>query len=76
MRETHIVTIVDGDDWSGLYIDGKLQTEGHSIPVQNALRSVRELGPFTVMCIEADSDWLYDEGNLPRDLVDVKAAGS
>ena len=25
------VAVVEGDDWSGIYVDGKLVSEGHSV---------------------------------------------
>lgn len=32
------VTFVDGDDWEGVYIDGKLVTEGHCVRVDEVLK--------------------------------------
>lgn len=61
-------TIIQGDDWVGVYIDGKLITQGHQI---NSRELLRELGYF-VEFFEPDYDWLDGEGSLPDDLQDVK----
>lgn len=64
-------TIVVGDDWEGVYIDGELLTEGHSI---DTTRLLRELG-FCVVHIEPNSEWLEGEGYLPKYLSDVVLEG-
>lgn len=62
-------TIIDnGDDWVGIYIDGKLVTQGHQI---NPRELLKQLGYF-VESLEPDYDWLDGEGYLPEDLKDVK----
>ena len=65
---TKEVTIVYGDDWEGLYVDGKLVAQNHSVSAISALES---LG-FSVNQKEVDYAWLLDEGNLPDSLSDVK----
>ena len=62
------VTFADGDDWNGLYVDGELVAENHSLrptDVLDALGIVYE----RVAC---DQDWLEEQGRLPPDLKDVK----
>lgn len=61
-------TIVQGDDWVGVYVEGKLITEGHSV---NAYELLNQLG-YYVDSVEPDFDWLWDIGNLPVYLKDVK----
>lgn len=62
------IMLVFADDWSGLYINGKLEYEGHSIEPENVL---------TVLNIPyeekwADEEWLNDLGRLPKKLSEVK----
>jgi len=65
------ITFVDGDDWAGLYVDGKLVLESHSLNPESVLEA---LGIKTTS-IQAHLDWLGDMGSLPYDLKDVVAEG-
>lgn len=67
MKKKKIV-IVSGDDWEGLYIDGKIVDQGHRLRLEEVLR----LLGFDVDCKEADNEWLEQYGNLPDKLKDVK----
>lgn len=61
-------TIIDnGDDWVGVYIDGKLVTQGHRIDPRELLK---QLGYF-VESPEPDYEWMDDVSYLPEDLKDV-----
>lgn len=73
MRVAIEVVIVDGGDWHGLYIDGELVEEGHSLCVSDVLRKVRDTRrPIaSVETIEADQTWLEDHGFLPKHLSNV-----
>lgn len=62
------ITFVSGDDWKGLYVDGKLVYENHSIPNYIVLD---KLG-IDYDEIEADLDWLDKVGCLPEKLSQVK----
>ena len=62
------VVIVNGDDWKGVYIDGKLRYESHSIRPEELLR----LLGINCRDFECDLNWLEEEGNLPENLDDVK----
>jgi hypothetical protein len=62
------VTFVDGDDWEGLYIDGKLDTEGHHVRIDDLLRLLGIDGQQ----IYADDAWLAERGNLPENLDEVQ----
>jgi hypothetical protein len=65
-----VVTMVDGDDWEGFYVNGKLIEQGHRVPLANLFR---ELGlPFDT--IFPDMDWLGRCGHLPKNLDDVVEA--
>ena len=59
---------VRGDDWEGLYLQGKLVEEGHRVRMEEIFR---HLG-VQVEFIEADEAWLCERGRLPEDLKDVK----
>jgi len=66
-------TVVNGDDWTGLYVDGKLVEQGHSISASDALRIARDYKKIeSVETLYADIDWLHDLGWLPDKLSDVK----
>lgn len=67
-----ILTMVRGDDWEGIYIDGKLVSEGHSHDTVEAIKLALKHTITSVETKYADSKWLDDEGNLPTDLRDVK----
>ena len=64
------ITIVSGDDWEGVYRNGRLVCEGHIVNCYEALRS---LG-YPVKCVTADQDWLEDNGRLPDRLSEVVEA--
>lgn len=68
------VAYVAGDDWCGVYIDGLLKDEGHSIGCLTLLELVALIGPFEVERIDANQPWLEDEGSLPEHLKDVVRA--
>lgn len=59
-----IIIVTNGDDWEGLYLDGKLITEGHSVSprdICNALNINMEL-------VELSSEYLGEKiSNLPKD---------
>ena len=67
----HDIVHVQGDDWEGCYVDGKLFSEGHHI---NWLYVLRQLGHDTSQ-IEANYEWLNEIGNLPENLSDVQTYG-
>ena len=59
------ITIVDGDDWKGLYIDGKLKLQGHSLYVTDVIEALTGSRPES---FEVDFDWMYEVGQLPDEL--------
>lgn len=66
------IVYVDGDDWVGLYVDGSLKHEGHSIAAEKLLQIGVENPGATVERKYADIDWLMDLGNFPLTLDEVK----
>lgn len=61
------ITYVIGDDWEGVYLDGKLKAEGHHV----TLREFVELLGLEFETVEADDVWLDNMASLPEDLNDV-----
>lgn len=67
--EGHVFSLSYVSDWSGVYIDGKLVTQGHSIDIRDF---IEQLGG-RVVWIETDEQWLEnDAGEFPENLHDVK----
>ncbi len=62
------ISIVYGDDWVGLYIDGKLAYDNHQINAEDLL-DVLKIDYESFSC---DLEWLEERGCLPDDLDEVK----
>jgi hypothetical protein len=61
---TKRVVFVDGDDWQGLYVDGKLKIEAHTISACDVLE---ELGlDFDIAY--PNEEWLFEAGSLPENI--------
>jgi hypothetical protein len=67
MAEKRITIVHDeGGEWVGIYRDGKLQEEGHSLFINTVLR---------IAGVEFDEVWDWngiEYGRLPHDLADVE----
>ncbi|WP_407529246.1 hypothetical protein [Methylobacterium oryzisoli] len=61
--------MVRGNDWEGLYLNGRLVAQGHRVDVENVLRAC---GVAVHPTVEPDQDWLENEGMLPDTLSEVK----
>ena len=61
------VGLVRGDDWEGLYLDGKLVEEGHHFRLTDVLAR------FGIECDEVwpDDSWLEERGSLPKNFEEV-----
>jgi len=60
------------DDWQGLYKDGKLLMEGHSLhPVYFS----KELGIELSNYDEDIDEYLYENGSLPENITDLPGFG-
>ena len=59
--------LVKGDDWQGLYIDGILMSEDHSISIED----FAEVVGIKLSKKYVDLDWLEDNGYLPKLLENV-----
>lgn len=60
----------DDDDWEGLYVDGTLLREGHSLSVRDVLDALGVTHEHRL----CDHSWLSDCGNLPDDIQQVRWA--
>ncbi|OPH61892.1 hypothetical protein BC351_01225 [Paenibacillus ferrarius] len=63
-----VLTLVSGDDWEGLYYDGKLIEEEHTIQRKTLVDQMKHYTTFNVEFKTINSvgmEWLQDEGSLP-----------
>lgn len=65
------ITITNNDEWAGVYIDGKLFTEGHGISIFDIESLLTHL-KFEVEIKEANQEWLEGKGRLPESLNEVQ----
>lgn len=65
------LTIVQGEDWIGLYVADRLAAEGHSLDVGSVLRALGLQYDY----IPAEQ-YLWDTGRLPFKLQDVVPDGA
>lgn len=70
------LTLVSGEDWCGLYVDGHLEFEGHSLPWFELVQIIDRLKPeLNLEIIEplgaVSSIYLENTGYLPNALKDV-----
>lgn len=77
IENPHSITIIVGDDWSGLYIDGELYMQGHNDYVNrfSLEKVIAEISSdVTITRVEKDQDWFDEQGGycpeiLPEDLI-------
>lgn len=68
-------TIVTGDDWMGIYLEGILVVQGHTPTASRSLEDLlMDVFDIDFESREADQVWLQDRGNLPKKLSDVEEA--
>ena len=65
------VVHVLGNDWAGVYVNGELVAEGHSISPYDWEDVVKRLG-HRMEQVEADPSWLESVGSLPAKLGHVQ----
>ena len=66
-----IVTHVKSDDWEGLYVDGFIQDQNHSLRVDSLgylvnLFSLEDYRSFYVC-----GEWMEEQGYLPENIKDI-----
>lgn len=58
-------------DWCGIYIDNKLQVEGHSIPPHEWLELIEKWNIGRTKQFEVCGDWLEEYGSFLKNLSDI-----
>lgn len=73
------IKLVKGDDWQGLYINNKLDNQGHRIDIDDVITCVNENidslnsgNKITFKSYWCDIKWLEEEAYLPKRFEDVK----
>ena len=68
------IVLVHADDWSGLYIGGRLVVEGHRLGASEVLAILFERGLLRSKALVAhcDQDWCEEQGRLPQDISAVQ----
>ena len=61
-----------GDDWRGIYLDGRLAFEGHSYPIKELVTILNQISTVFADEGEVDLDWLDNRGGLPENLDEVR----
>lgn len=65
-QEVTLVSALSGD-WVGLYVDGELRAQNHSLRARDVLRALGiEFQDFI-----AEERWMDREGSLPTNISDV-----
>jgi hypothetical protein len=65
------ITLAEGDDWEGLYIDGICYEQNHTLSASDVLSTLKDFG-ISVDIKSVDEEWMEEEGYLPEYLKDVK----
>lgn len=70
------IIIAQGDDWEGIYVDGQLLDQGHSLHLMDVLTELKKLGAeftdsTTISQREVNLDWINMYGELPRSIDEV-----
>lgn len=68
-------TLVAAVEWEGVYLDGVLLFEDHSLSAYELFRILgnKSNTPITSFeIVRADDEWLVEHGYLPENLKDVK----
>jgi hypothetical protein len=65
---SHRVTYVVGNDWEGLYVDGEIVNQGHTLRLQDLAEALK----IDLHTVEPDDEWLGKVGHLPQKLSKVK----
>ena len=68
-----VLTFTWGDDWDGLYIDGVLAAQGHSIDALFLAEILLYRGVVVnqVFTYNVDQEWLEDVLEFPKQLEDI-----
>lgn len=69
------VTLVTSDEWEGLFINGKLDVEGHSVRLEITLELLQQLGLIKYERLHANEDNLETYGSFAETLDENRAEG-
>lgn len=67
-ENTELTLVSNGDDWEGLYVNGVLVHEDHSI----RLEDFATLLGFNLELVYVDQSWIERKGGLPNRLKEVR----
>jgi hypothetical protein len=71
-----VFTVASGtEEWQGLYVDGKLVMQDHSLRVPHLLEYLAEQGYFALDSREVEQETLNDRGHLPETLTELDEWG-
>lgn len=62
-----MISLVYGDDWMGVYVDGECVYQDHSVQSYRLL----EIAGIQHEVVHVDLNWLENEGALPQSINDV-----
>ncbi len=65
------VVLVYVNDWTGIYFNGVLQDEGHSVNWLSIMEKLTNKTVLSFKYLEVDEDWLEWERSLPPNLKDA-----
>lgn len=73
MKEISVIMVDDeGGEWSGLYVGGELECEGHNIYSQDWINLIRKYKHFKrIETLIVKDEWIEELGNLPHKLSDI-----
>lgn len=64
------IKYVRSEDWQGLYVNGWLKIEGHSISTYQVIYIVasylKEAKDFTLEELVVNQEWMEEQGDLPN----------
>lgn len=72
IEKASVCIVGNDDDWEGLYVNGRLIVEGHSLDARDILDALRGKMLTDHESRICDRQWLHNHGNLPDDLARVK----
>lgn len=70
---TEISLVTNCDDWEGIYINGKICIQDHSLSAEDVLIKLDKLGIINFYKYECSSEWLCNIGRYPENIQDVEA---
>ena len=71
MKQVELVLVL-ADDWQGIYLDGILELEGHTIMLDDVLNIVNINNVKYGGLFHVEQNWIEIEGSLPANLNNVQ----